>query len=88
MKLTLANLQQLMQYLRNTAEVDPNDVVSNQASSLAARLERAGASTFDMSLDFNDWSQVDQTIAKYAILKRNEYVLLPMRRLAVRVTDE
>ena len=35
MKLTVANLQQMMVYLRNVAEVDPNDQISNAASSLA-----------------------------------------------------
>ena len=41
MKLTTANLQQMMGYLRNTAEVDPNDQIANAASSLAYRLEAA-----------------------------------------------
>jgi len=82
MKLTVQNLQQMMQYLRNVAEIDANDVVSNAASSLAYRLEAAGLSCFDMSLDFTKWSTADQAIAKYAISKRNTYVLLPGNRHA------
>jgi len=34
MKLTVQNLQQMMQYLRNVAEVDANDEIANAASSL------------------------------------------------------
>jgi hypothetical protein len=74
MKLTTANLQQIMQYLRNTAEVDPNDVIANAASDLAYRLEGAGTSVFNMLLDFNTWSDSDQRTAKYAIGKREQYI--------------
>ena len=77
MKLSVKQIQELMQYLRNTAEVDPNDQISNAASSLAYRLEAAGTSVFDMSSNFADWSPIDQQTAQYAIRKRNKYVLKP-----------
>ena len=82
MKLTVQNLQQIMKYLRNVAEVDPNDEIANAASSLAYRLEAAGTSVFDMSMDFLDWSPLDQATTKYAISKREQYVLLPGNRHA------
>ena len=77
MKLTVQNLQQIMQYLRNVAEVDPNDQIANAASSLAYRLESAGTSVFDMPMDFAQWTPLDQATARYAIAKRNTYQLLP-----------
>jgi hypothetical protein len=83
MKLTVQNLQQIMQYLRNVAEVDPNDEIANAASSLAYRLEAAGTSVFDMSMYFSDWSMLDQATAQYAIGKRDQYVLTPGNRHAV-----
>ena len=83
MKLTVQNLQQLMQYCRNVAEVDPNDQIANAASSLAWRLEGAGTSVFDMSMDFTKWSPLDQATAKYAIGKREKYVLTPGAKRAI-----
>ena len=77
MKFSVKQIQELMQYLRNVAEVDPNDQIANAASSLAYRLESAGTSVFDMSMDFNRWTPVDQQTAQYAIHKRNTYVLKP-----------
>ena len=77
MKLTVQNLQTMMQYLRNVAEVDPDDRISNAASSLAYRLEGAGTSVFDMSMDFTRWTELDQQTAQYAIRKRNTYILKP-----------
>ena len=77
MKLTVSNLQTMMQYLRNVAEVDPNDQIANAASSLAYRLEGAGTSVFDMSMDFSRWTPLDQQTAQYAIRKRDVYVLEP-----------
>ena len=77
MKLNVQQLQQIMQYCRNVAEVDPNDTIANAASSLAWRLEAAGTSVFDMSMDFAKWKDIDQKTAQYAISKRNKYVLLP-----------
>ena len=86
MKLTVQNLQQIMGYLRNVAEVDPNDQIANAASSLAYRLEAAGTSVFDMSMDFSDWTPLDQQTVRYAISKRDVYVLRPGARHAVNLT--
>lgn len=83
MKLTAKNLQQVMQYLRNTAEVDPNDQVSNAASDLAYRLEGAGTSVFHMKDDFANWSAADQATAKYAYSKRDQYIRVEGARHAV-----
>lgn len=77
MKLTVRNLQTIMKYLRNVAEVDPSDEIANAASSLAYRLEGAGTSVFDMSMDFTEWTPLDQQTAKYAISKRDQYVMQP-----------
>jgi hypothetical protein len=74
MKLSTSNLQQIMQYLRNVAEVDPNDDIANAASDLAYRLEGAGTSVFNMGMDFTEWSVLDQETAKYAIGKRDQYI--------------
>lgn len=83
MKLTVKNLQTIMQYLRNVAEVDPRDEIANAASSLAWRLEAAGTSKFDMPMQFDAWTPLDQATVRYAIAKRNQYVLLPHNRHAV-----
>ena len=83
MKLTVQQIQQLMQYCRNVAEVDPNDQIANAASSLAYRLEGAGTSVFDMSDNFNRWSEIDQATAKYAISKREKYRLTPGAKHAI-----
>ena len=77
MKLKVSDIQTMMQYLRNVAEVDPNDEMANRASSLAWRLEGAGTSVFNMSDHFNLWSEEDQLTARYAISKRNKYRLTP-----------
>jgi len=77
MKLSVQQLQTLMQYCRNAAEVDPDDRIANACASLAYRLEAAGTSVFDMKLDFTSWSTVDQQTAQYAISKRNKYILKP-----------
>ena len=82
MKLTVQNLQQIMQLLRNVAEVDPNDQIANAASSLAYRLESAGTSVFDMPMVFTAWTPLDQATVRYAITKRKQYVLLPGARHA------
>jgi hypothetical protein len=83
MKLTVQNIQKIMGYLRNVAEVDANDQIANAASSLAYRLEAAGTSVFDMGDDFSLWSEVDRAAAQYAIRKKDQYVLLPGQRHAV-----
>ena len=83
MKLNVQQLQQIMQYCRNVAEVDPNDQIANAASSLAWRLEGAGTSVFDMSMDFTKWSALDQQTARYAISKKEKYVLTPGAKRAI-----
>lgn len=83
MKLTVQELQKIMQYCRNVAEVDPRDEIANAASSLAYRLESAGTSQFDMSMDFDTWSPLDQATARYAISKREKYVLTPGAKHAI-----
>ena len=75
MKMNARQVQETMKLLRNVAEVDPNDQIANAASSLAYRLEGAGTSVFDMSMNFNDWTPLDQQTAQYAIRKRDVYVL-------------
>ena len=77
-----------MQYLRNVAEVDPDDIKANTASALAQQLESAGLSCSNMSLDFNDWSVDNQEIVRYAISKRKQYVLLPNAKHAVNLNPE
>jgi len=86
MKLTVKNLQTLMGYLRNVAEVDPNDQIANAASSLAYRLEGAGTSVFDMPMNFDSWSVLDQETAQYAIRKRDVYVLEPGNKHATNLS--
>jgi len=86
MKLTTKNLQTLMGYLRNVAEVDPNDQIANAASSLAYRLEGAGTSVFDMPMNFDSWSVLDQETAQYAIRKRDVYVLEPGNKHATNLS--
>ena len=82
MKLSTSNLQTIMQYLRNVAEVDPKDDIANAASDLAYRLEGAGTSVFNMSMVFTEWSMLDQETAKYAIGKRDQYIRVPGNRHA------
>jgi hypothetical protein len=88
MKLTVQNLQQMMQYLRNVAEVDANDEIANAASSLAFRLESAGTSVFDMPMQFDAWTELDQAVARYAIDKRDVYVLRAGTKHAVDTRKE
>jgi hypothetical protein len=83
MKLTVNNLQTIMQYLRNVAEVDPKDDIANAASDLAFRLEGAGTSVFHMGMNFAEWSMLDQETVKYAISKRDQYIRVPGNRHAV-----
>ena len=72
MKLNNRELQQVMQLLRNVAEVDPNDIISNCASQLAYELETVRA-----PFDTGTLNTKRQELVKYAISKRNTYVLLP-----------
>jgi len=72
MKLTPRELQKAMQYLRNVAEVDPDDIISNSASQLAYELE-----TVKVPFDTSTMNTKRQELLKYAISKRNTYKLLP-----------
>ena len=72
MKLNNREIQTIMQYLRNVAEVDPNDIISNSASQLAYELETVRA-----PFDTDTLNEKRQTLVKYAVSKRNKYVLLP-----------
>lgn len=72
MKLNNRELQQLMQLLRNVAEVDPSDIIANCASQLAYELETVRA-----PFNTDTLNTKRQELVKYAISKRNTYVLLP-----------
>ena len=72
MKMNNQDLQRTMQLLRNVAEVDPNDTVSNCASQLAYELETVRA-----PFDTDTLNEKRQLLIKYAISKRNTYVLKP-----------
>lgn len=77
MKLNQSQLQQAMQYLRNVAEVDPEDIISNAASQLAYELE-----TVKVPFDVSSMNTKRQELLRYAISKRNTYKLLPGARHA------
>ena len=77
MKLNQRQLQQAMQYLRNVAEVDPEDIISNAASQLAYELE-----TVNVPFDTDTLNEKRQELLRYAISKRNTYKLLPGERHA------
>jgi ferric iron reductase protein FhuF len=78
MKLEQRELQQLMQYLRNVAEVDPNDIISNTASQLAWELE-----TVRTPFDVKTLNSKRQDVIRYAIAKRKKYQLTPGARHAI-----
>jgi hypothetical protein len=78
MKLTLSNQAQIMQYLRNVAEVDACDVIANAASQLAVDMEY-----WKSTVDFEQLTPLEQQMIRYAIGKRDQYVLVPGHRHAV-----
>ena len=78
MKLEQRELQRLMQYLRNVAEVDPNDIISNTASQLAWELE-----TVRTPFDVKTLNSKRQDVIRYAIAKRKKYRLTPGARHAI-----
>jgi hypothetical protein len=80
MKMNAREVQRLMQYLRNVAEVDSNDIIANCASQLAYELE-----TVKLPFDFNSMNEKRQAVVRYAISKRDEYVLLPGKKHAQKV---
>ena len=77
MKLNQRQLQQAMQLLRNVAEVDPEDIISNAASQMAYELE-----TVKVPFDTDTLNEKRQELLRYAISKRNTYKLLPGERHA------
>lgn len=77
MQLNAQNIQQIQGYLRNVAEVDPNDTISNRASQLSVELEWVKTPFLYESL-----SEAERALVQYAIQKRNQYVLLPGSRHA------
>ena len=77
MKFNQSQLQQAMQLLRNVAEVDPEDIISNAASQLAYELE-----TVKVPFDVSSMNEKRQELLRYAISKRNKYKLLPGERHA------
>jgi hypothetical protein len=78
MRLTAPDIQQIQGYLRNTAEVDPNDTIANAASQLAVDLEYVR-----VPFDHSSLESHQQALIQYAVRKRNQYVLLPGCRHAV-----
>ena len=78
MKLNTRNQQQIMGYLRNVAEVDPRDEIANAASQLAVDME-----LWSNTVDFETLQPIDQQLIRYAISKRDVYVLEPGQRHAV-----
>ena len=78
LNLNTQNLQTVMGYLRNVAEVDPDDVLANRASQLAVDLERVRT-----PFDIHTLDQSEQDILHYAVAKRSVYVLRPGARHAV-----
>ena len=78
MQLNAQNIQQIQGYLRNVAEVDPNDTIANSASQLAVELEWVKTPFLYESL-----SEAERALVQYAIQKRDIYVLKPGARHAV-----
>ena len=78
MKLNAQNLQTIMGYLRNVAEVDPNDVIANAASQLASDLERVR-----VPFDLDTLESHERDMVHYAVARRERYVLRPGARHAV-----
>ena len=78
MQLNAQNLQAVMQYLRNVAEVDANDIIANAASQLAVELEYV-----KIPFRFDSLSEAEQQMVHYAVARRDRYVLRPGARHAV-----
>lgn len=78
MKLTAAEIQTIQQQLRNVAEVDENDTISNSASQLAVDLEYVRT-----PFDYRSLALHQQNLIQYAIQKRDVYVLADGARHAV-----
>jgi hypothetical protein len=78
MKLNAQNIQKIQAMLRNVAEVDPNDIISNRASQLAVDLELVR-----VPFEYETLSEAERMLVQYAISKREVYVLRPNARHAV-----
>ena len=77
MKLNAQNIQRIQGYLRNVAEVDPNDIIANRASQLAVDLELVC-----VPFEYDTLSEAERMLVQYAVSKREQYVLLPGHRHA------
>lgn len=69
MKFNAQQVQQIMQVLRNVAEVDPTDEIANAASQIAYELETA-----KLPLMFDDLNEKRQKTIRYAFSKRKQYI--------------
>lgn len=78
MKLSAHNVQRIQGLLRNVAEVDPNDTISNRASQLAVDLE-----TVALPFHYDSLTEAEQMLVQYAVSKRDVYVLRAGARHAV-----
>lgn len=83
MKMNAREVQTLMQYLRNVAEVDPSDIIANSASQLAYELE-----TVRLPFDPTSLNEKRQAVIRYAVSKRDTYRLLPGAKHAKIVQQE
>lgn len=75
MQLNTQQIQQIQQLLRNVAEVDPNDIISNRASQLAVDLE--------LTHKVTQLSEDELELIQYAFSKKNTYRLEPGAKHAV-----
>ncbi len=78
MKLTARDIQKIQGFLRNVAEVDPNDTIANRASQLAVDLEHV-----KLPFAYDALNDAEKLLVQYAISKRDVYVLRPDARHAV-----
>ena len=78
MKFTAKQVQEIMQVLRNVAEVDPTDEIANAASQIAYELE-----TVKLPLAYDDLNTKRQQVIRYAFSKRKQYVRAAGARHAV-----
>lgn len=78
MKFNAKQVQEIMQVLRNVAEVDPTDEIANAASQIAYELE-----TVKLPLAYDDLNEKRQKVIRYAFSKRKQYVRLAGARHAV-----
>lgn len=69
MKFNAKQVQEIMQVLRNVAEVDPTDEIANAASQIAYELE-----TVKLPLAYDDLNEKRQKVIRYAFSKRKQYV--------------